>query len=156
MSSPDFGRRSLLAVLAAAGCGFTPAYAPGGPGSRLTGRVALRAPTDLNEAALADALRLRLGAEGAAYTLDYTLVAASLPQITAADSSALRTELVASADYRLTDGARTVASGRVSASASFAAAGTPVATLASDAAARERLAAMLADQIVARLLAALA
>jgi len=153
---PDHGRRALLVMFALTGCGFTPAYAPEGPGTRLTGQVTLRAPREPGEAALADALRARLGSEGSAYALDYTLSFGAPPQITAADGRVLRTGLVGTVDYRLTQGDRSIASGRVSAASSFASDGTPVATLASDVSARERVAAMLADQIMARLLAALA
>jgi LPS-assembly lipoprotein len=39
-------RAFLLGALALAGCGFTPAYAPGGAGAALRGQVRADDPTD--------------------------------------------------------------------------------------------------------------
>lgn len=161
MSSPDGRRRGLVAaalLLPLAACGFTPAYAPGGAGAALRGRVAPRAPVTADELAFAEAIRRRFGPEAeAAHTLDYALVLATVTQATAADDTAIRTALSGSADYRLTEAGtgRVLAKGRASATTSWRDEGSPVATLAGEAAARERLAQMLADQVALRLIAAL-
>lgn len=162
MSSPDgLTRRALLAGLAALGlaaCGFTPAYAPGGAGAALRGRVAPREAATADELAFAEAIRRRFGPEaGRAHALDYTLVLATVDQATAPDDSAIRTALAGTADYRLVEAGtgRVLAQGRASAMTSWAATGSPVATLAGEAAGRERLAHMLADQVALRLIAAL-
>lgn len=162
MSSPDRRRRGLALaalLLPLAACGFAPAYAPGGPGAALRGRVAPREPRNADELAFAEGLRRRLGTEGAgAHALDYTLVLAAVPQATDVDDVAIRTSVSGSADFRLSEAGtgRVLAEGRASATTSWAAAGSPVSALAGEAAARERLAQMLADQVATRLIAALA
>lgn len=161
MLSPEgLRRRALLAGFAALGlaaCGFTPAYAPGGAGAALRGRVAPREAVTADELAFAEAIRRRFGAEaGSAHTLDYTLVLATVTQATAPDNAAIRTALAGTADYRLTEAGtrRLLAEGRASATTSWETGGSPVAALAGEAAARERLAQMLADQVATRLIAA--
>ena len=67
-----------------------------------------------------------------------------------------RYSLNGSADFRLTDAASgaTVTEGQVSSFTSYSTTGTTVATLTAEYDARQRLARMLADQVVTRLLAA--
>lgn len=162
MSSPDGRRRRLVVaalLLPLGACGFTPAYAPGGPGPALRGRVAPREPGNPDELAFAEGIRRRLGAgDAGAHALDYTLVLATAPQATADDGLAIRTALSGSVDYRLTEAGtgRVLAEGRASATTSWAVEGSPVPALAGEVAARERLAQMLADQVATRLIAALA
>ena len=75
MSSSD--RRSLLFALAAlplAGCGFRPAFAPGGPAADLFDRVAIEPPADKNGFDLVERLEERLGRTHApAYRLGYRI-----------------------------------------------------------------------------------
>lgn len=167
MSSPDparrLPRRATLAGLAVLGltaaCGFTPAYAPGGPAAALRGRVIPRAPVTPDEFAFAEAIRRRFGPEtGAAHTLDYTLSLATVEQATAPDDTAIRTAIAGTVEYRLTEAGsgRVLAQGRTSATTSWDLQGTPVSSLSGEVAARERLGQILANQTGTLLVAALA
>lgn len=165
MSSPDrLTRRALLAGMAGlaglaalAGCGFTPVYGPGGAGGKLRGRVRPRDPATPEDFIFDTRLAERLGPESAAaYALDYTLMLAATAQGVRGDDVTTRFALNGSATYRLTDvtSGTVLAEGRVNAFSSYTAEGTTVATVAAEADARGRLAVMLADQVVTRLLAA--
>lgn len=155
MSSPDPTRRAILATLLLAGCGFTPVYAPGGPGARLRGQVRPRDPVTSDDFAFNHRLTERLGGEGEALTLDYTLRVAVVGQAITPEEVTTRYSLNGSADYTLRDaGGAPRAQGTVSAFTSYSTTGTPVATLAAESDARERLARILADQVVTRLMAA--
>lgn len=149
---------SGLAVLGLAACGFTPVYGPGGAGTKLRGRVRARDPKTPEDFAFNTRLAERLGPEDAAtYGLDYTLVLAATPQgVTADGDVTTRFALNGSASWGLRDLAsgRVLAQGQVSAFSSYTATGTTVATVSAEADARARLAGMLADQVVTRLLAA--
>ena len=66
-----------------------------------------------------------------------------------------RYSLSGTADFALKDQAgRVLAQGRVSSFTSYSTTGTTIATLSAEGDARQRLATMLADQVVTRLLAA--
>ncbi|MDO5643155.1 MAG: LPS assembly lipoprotein LptE [Paracoccus sp. (in: a-proteobacteria)] len=161
MSSPDrarITRRALIlgAGAALAGCALTPAYGPGGTGTALTGRVALRAPDDVDSFALNRRLSERLGPEtAAAYALNYRLTTASVAQGITPDEVTTRYSLNGTADFALSDIAsgKVITQGRVSSFTSYSAVGTTIATLSAERDAHERLMVMLADQIVTRLLA---
>lgn len=158
MSSLD--RRTVLlgalALVALAGCGLSPVYGPGGGGSRLFGRVRPRDPDTPIDFAFNRRLAERLGPEeGAVYDLDYRISAGVVPQAITPDEVTTRYSLNGTADFALTgpDGA-VVVQGRVSSFTSYSTTGTTISTLAAEGDARERLALMLADQVVTRLLAA--
>lgn len=160
MSSPD--RRTVLlglaAALALAGCGLTPVYGPGGGGGRLAGRVRPRDPETPLDFVFNQRLAERLGPEDAAdYDLDYRITAGVVSQAITSDEVTTRYSLNGTADFVLTgsDGAE-LTRGRVSSFTSYSTTGTTISTLAAEADARERLALMLADQVVTRLLAAAA
>lgn len=157
MSSSD--RRqflSLLAALPVAACGFTPAYAPNAAGSKLRGRVAVQAPKTRDQYALVARLETRLGRpEAAAYDLGYTLTTSRISGGISPDNEITRYTLRGEATYTLTEistGTR-IAGGTVKNFTSWSATGTTVAGIAADEAAAERLMTILADDIVARLLA---
>lgn len=138
-----------------AACGFTPAYGPGGSGSKLRGRVALPDPKTPDDFAFNARMAERLGGEGGQYRLTYTLTLAATPQIRSLDNTTSRFALNGQASFRLTDtSGTTVTEGQVSSFSSYEAIGTTVATVAAEADARARLATMLADQVMTRLLAA--
>lgn len=156
MSSSD--RRQFLTLLAAlpvAACGFTPAYAPGAAGERLRGAVAVQAPGTRDEFALTARLETRLGRGGAAYDLAYTLRTTKVSGGISPDNEITRYTLRGEADYTLTDRATgtRVAGGTVRNFTSWSATGSTVAGIAAQDAAAERLMTILADDIVARLLA---
>lgn len=152
-----WSRRAALAVaLLAAGCGFTPVYGPGGAGTRLHGQVRVADPQTTDDYAFLRRMTERLGpAETGRYDLAYTLRVAVLPQAITPDEVTTRFSLNGTATYRLTDSATgaTVAQGEVSNFTSHSTVGTVIATNAAEQDARNRLALMLADQVVTRLLA---
>lgn len=164
MSSPERpvrqrSRRAALlgagALALLAGCGFQPVYGPGGAGNRLFGKVRARDPVTYQDFAFNRRLDERLGGEGDLYDLDYRLSVGVVAQAITPDEVTTRYSLNGTADFALKDRAGTVlAEGRVSSFTSYSTTGTTIATLAAEGDARERLALMLADQVVTRLLAA--
>ncbi|PRX33897.1 LPS-assembly lipoprotein [Meinhardsimonia xiamenensis] len=156
-----FDRRRALAGLAAlalaAGCGFRPAYAPGGKGTALEGQVKADDPTNRDGFLLVEALERRLGVpRNPRYRLSYSLSISSSGLGINSSASTTRYHLVGKLSYTLRDAAtgETLDSGEVE---SFTAYSTTAAAIADDAAAtgaRERLITILADKLVARLLTA--
>ena len=145
-----------LALVLLAGCGLSPVYGPGGGGERLFGRVRPRDPDTPIDFAFNRRLAERLGPEDAAvYDLDYRILAGVVAQAITPDEVTTRYSLNGTADFALTgpDGA-VIVQGRVSSFTSYSTTGTTISTLAAEGDARERLALMLADQVVTRLLAA--
>ena len=102
-----------------------------------------------------DALH-RLGPEDAAvYDLDYRISAGVVAQAITPDEVTTRYSLNGTADFALTGpGGAMITQGRVSSFTSYSTTVTTISTLAAEGDARERLALMLADQVVTRLLAA--
>lgn len=157
MWSPDRRAAILgLLALALAGCGLTPVYGPGGGGGRLFGRVRPRDPDTPLDFVFNRRIADRLGPEDAAiYDLDYQIAAGVVPQAITPDEVTTRYSLNGTADFSLKAGDGTVlVQGRVSSFTSYSTTGTTISTLAAEGDARQRLALMLADQVVTRLLAA--
>ena len=144
-------------------CGFSPVYAPGGTGDRLQGRIAVQAPETLNASRDEDAyylvrnLETRLGRSTEAdYDLTVSLTTREEGQALTADRQITRYSLIGQARYALlrrSDGL-VVTSGRVESFSGYSASGSTIQTLSSENDAHERLMQILADQIVAKLLAA--
>ncbi|WP_299846679.1 LPS assembly lipoprotein LptE [uncultured Paracoccus sp.] len=150
-------RRALLAgLLALSACGLQPVYGPGGAAKKLFGQVSPVDPDTPDEFLFNRRIAERLGPAGGAYELDYTLRIAVVAQGITPDEITTRYSLNGSADYKLTEAAtgETVTEGQVSTFTSYSTTGTTVATLTAEYDARQRLARMLADQVVTRLLAA--
>lgn len=150
-------RAALAAGLALAACGFQPVYGPGGAGTRLQGQVRVADPGTADDYAFLRHLTERLGPEQAVrYELGYRLQIATVGQAITPDEVTTRYSLNGTASYRLTEMATgaVVAEGEVSNFASHSTVGTVIATNAAEQDARNRLAVMLADQVVTRLLAA--
>ena len=158
MWSPD--RRAvllgLLAVSGLAACGLSPVYGPGGGGGKLFGKVRPRDPGTPLDFVFNRRLAERLGPEDAAiYALDYRISAGVVAQAITPDEVTTRYSLNGTADFALTGpGGAVITQGRVSSFTSYSTTGTTISTLAAEGDARERLALMLADQVVTRLLAA--
>ena len=149
-----WSRRSiLLGLLALAGCGFTPVYAPGSTASTLRDRVQITAPETVEGYAMLQGLRDRLGnAATPAYALTVMLDITEVAAATTTAGSTTRYTLPGTASYMLSNLAGfTLAQGTVDSFTSYSATGTTVATRSAQADARERLAQLLADQIVTRL-----
>ncbi|MBW7056138.1 hypothetical protein KY389_05425 [Paracoccus bogoriensis] len=155
MWSPD--RRALiLGLLAMAGCGLQPVHGPGGGGNRLFGKVRPRDPDTPLDFVFNRRLAERLGPDDMAiYDLDYRISVGVTSQAITPDEITTRYSLNGTADFALTgpDGA-VLTQGRVSSFTSYSTTGTTISTLAAEGDARERLALMMADQVVTRLLAA--
>ena len=147
----------FLAPLALAACGFTPAYAPGGAATGLLGTIWVQDPTDRNGFDLVERLEERLGRpETIRYDLTFTIVTEAVGVGITTDNRITRFNLKGVIDYSLTDRASgvRVAGGRVQGFTAYSATGSTVAGLAAEEDAATRLMRLLADQIVARLIAA--
>lgn len=155
MSSPDgLTRRGVLfAPLGLAACGFAPAYAPGGPGAALRGRIALEAPDTPDGYRLRARLEDRLGRAAApAATLAVALEVEEAPAVTD-DEGTLRARIAGRAGWRLLSPAGAVLAEGVESGFTGADEGPDLtAGRAAAEEARERLMVLLADRIVARLL----
>lgn len=159
--APAFHRRALLAVAVLgtavlAGCGFTPAYGPQGGAAQLLNAVRADAPKTRDEFALLRRLDERLGPVGTArYRLSYRLQTEALGQAITPENATTRYSLTGNVDFALHDiGTDAVlVTGRAASFTSWSATGTVVSTEAAKEDAHRRLMAILADQIVTRLLA---
>ncbi|WP_273522069.1 LptE family protein [Rhodosalinus sediminis] len=152
-------RRRLLALSAAAlaaGCGFAPVYGPGGAGRALQGQVAVPAPDTRLGYHFTRRLEARLGrAEAPRYRLEAPLTVEREGLGTTADGRTTRYQLIGRADWRLrpaAPGAEPVAEGRVRGFTGYSSTGSPLAARAAERDAEERLATLLADRLVERLL----
>lgn len=153
--SRRFFLMSGLALLA--GCGFAPAYGPGGAGSALMGRVAVEAPDTRASYLLTQEIETRLGRPA---NPRYALIPAVRVNTQAMainrNNVASRFNLLGTVAYSLRDletGA-VVTTGEVTSFTGYSATGTTVAVQAAERDAEARLMAILADQVLTRLLAA--
>ena len=153
----SFNRRFLLAAtLALAACGFTPAYGPRGGAAGVQGTIRVADPTDKYGFDLVERLEEQLGRPNAArYDLVYQITTEPNGVGVTQDGEITRYNLAGAVDYTLTDPATTsvLTSGHVESFTSWSATGSTVAGLEAEDDAQERLMHILADQIVARLLA---
>ncbi len=153
-------RRRVLALLAAAplaACGFAPAYAPGGAAHALRETVTLAEPKDRDGFDFANRLEDRLGrAPAARFRLDWAVTADPMGAGITPTGAITRYTLKGHATYALVrlEGGQTVTSGSVDSFTSWSTSGSTVATLAAEQDAHRRLMIILADQVVARLIAA--
>ena len=150
-------RAILLGALALAGCGFTPSFGPGGAAEGLRGALLVDTPTDRDTFLLTRRIEERLGrADAPRYGLSARMTLTQEQMALTRTNVIARLNIVGKADWTLRD----LGSGAVLASDSaasftgYSATGTTVETLAAARDARERLVAILADQIIAQLLAA--
>ncbi|MBN2907464.1 MAG: hypothetical protein JXJ18_12215 [Rhodobacteraceae bacterium] len=158
MSSSD--RRAILLGLAAAGlvagCGFRPAYGPGGVAEGLRGQIAVDAPDTRNGFALVSRLEERLGrAEAARYRLSYRIETKRAGLGISTEQETTRYNLTGTLAFQLRDLAEgtVVQSGDITAFSAYSATGSTLATLTAERDANRRLMVMLADQLVTRLVA---
>ena len=152
-------RGFLVAALALGGCGFAPAYAPGGPGTALRGQVRADDPTDALGFAFVAGIEERLGRPSAArYALSYQIDTAERGAASIAGVGETRIALLGTVDYSLTDSATgdVVASGSLRNVTNYSTTANQLATQRAMEDAQARLMRILADQVAARLLAAMA
>ena len=152
-SDPRHGRRALcLGALALAGCGFTPALAPGGSALVLRDRVAVVAPATIPGFTLRAVLEERLGRGTGPYTLTVGVDEALEAAARSRRGDTLRYSLVGVAGWTLSDAdGRALGTGEVESFTGYAASGSTVATQTAATDARGRLMTILADRIVADL-----
>lgn len=155
MWSPD-RRTALLGLLALSGCGYQPVYGPKGGAQRLLGNIRPRDPVSFEDFAFNRRLAERLGPEGdAPFDLDYRMNIGIVSQAITSEEVTTRYSLNGTVEFALRDRTgQVLTQGQVSSFTSYSTTGTPIATLSAEADARQRLAHMLADQVVTRLLAA--
>jgi LPS-assembly lipoprotein len=147
----------LICAAAVAGCGFAPAYGPSGAASKLQSQITVDAPSDRDQQLLVQELENRLGrAASGQYQLSYDLTYDQERMAVSADNTTTRFNIVGQADYALRDGysQQVLTQGTVTGFTGYSTTSSTVATRASEQDARERLAVMLADRIVTRLIAA--
>lgn len=153
---PSLSRRfALLGALALTGCGFAPAFGPDGGAVALQGRIAFVTGEGRFGYRLTEHLERRLGQSSAPfYTLSIETTVTESPVAVASDNTATRINLPAVASYKFSDENDVVlTSGTVQTFTSYSATGSTVATRTARQAAEDRLARMLADLVVARILA---
>ncbi len=157
----SWSRRSLLgsslgAALALAACGFAPVYGPGGTGGKLFGQVRADDPSTPDEYTFAGRIAERLGPDrNGRFALAYQLRIAVVPQAITPDEITTRYSLNGTADFALTEreSGQVVTRGQVSTFTSYSTTGTTIATMSAEQDAHDRLAVMLADQVITRLIA---
>ena len=153
-----FDRRLFLtsALAAVAGCGFSPAFAPGGAATRLLNSVSLDDPSDRADFVLVRRFEERLGpANLARYGLSYSVIIREEPIAISSNNIITRYNLLGSVTYALRDleTEKVLASGKVENFTSFSAEGTTVANQAAQEDAEDRLMIILSDLMVTRLTA---
>lgn len=154
MSSSD-RRTFLIATLALAGCGFRPAFAPGGPAERLRGSIRADDPTDKAGFDLVRRLEERLDRPSTPrFDLGYQISTDIAAVGITVDDSITRYNMSGKVAYTLTAraGGQVVTRGTVSSFTSWSATGSTVAALSAEDAARTRLMRILADEIVTQLI----
>lgn len=150
-------RGFLLGTLALAACGFTPAYGPGGAAHGLQNTILVQEPKDRDAYLLTRQLEDRLGRPTAPrYLLETDITFTEERMAITANNITTRFNMVGKVVYRLRDGGTDaiLTEGRVDSFTGYAATGSTVATQAAERDARARLSTILADQLVARLIAA--
>jgi LPS-assembly lipoprotein len=145
-----------LALAALSGCGFTPAYGPGGAAGALTGRVLVQVPDDRHAFDLNARLEERLGRPAqAAYALDYRISTNSVDIGVSPTNAITRFNLLGRVEFTLRDlqTDAVLTTGDVRNFTAYSATGTTLATRTAELDARRRLMRILADQIVNQLVA---
>ncbi len=150
-----WSRRAILLAGLAAGCGFAPAYGPGGPAEGLRGAIAVAPPDDPAAYAFVQRLEERLGRPvDPLYVLDYQIVLDTDAVRITQDAVAARYNVVGRIDYRLSAaGGEVLRAASVSGFTGYSAGAATVAERTAARDARDRLMTILADRIVAELLA---
>lgn len=144
----------LIALLALAGCGFTPALGPGAPAAALRGSVEVAGGETEFDYRLRTALEDRLG-QGSSYVLAVTASTDEVQAAVSPDGTITRYNITGRAEWSLVDGTGAlVAEGVAGGFTSYLTTGSTVSTEAAQQDAVERLTVALADQIVTRLIIA--
>jgi LPS-assembly lipoprotein len=146
----------LLALPALAACGFAPAYGPGGDASALRGAVLAAEPSNDYGFAFVRRVEERLGLpEAPRFELAYVLGREAAGLAIDGSQGITRVSLEGIVTWTLSpiEGGEPITSGREIAFVAYSVTGSTIATLESSRDAEARLAALLADKAVAKLLA---
>lgn len=149
-------RLFLISAAALAGCGFTPAFAPGGAATRLQGRVLVDEPDSRPGYLLTRRFEERLGrANPARYGLSYSIGLTDSAIAVSSTNVITRYNKIGTVTWALRDleTDKVLTSGKAESFTSYSASGTTVATQAAERDAEARLMAILTDQIITRLIA---
>ncbi|NDV02556.1 LPS assembly lipoprotein LptE [Pseudoroseicyclus tamaricis] len=155
----SWSRRGLLLALPAAaalaGCGFTPAFAPGGAGAALFAATAYEVPATPEGYRLRARLQERLGlADSPRYRLTVTLALTPREAALSPGGDVVRRALRGEADWALTDASgESLGGGTVSTFTSWPSSGSTIAVRTAEEDARARLSRQLADLIVTEAIA---
>ena len=145
-------RVALLGLLGLAGCGFAPVY-----DTAQQGVFAVDTDDSVMGFRLSGRMVERLGpAQSPRFVIKATLNVSQRGAAITADGDTSRLNVIGNANWTLTDIAtnRQIETGKVSAFTSYSATGSTVATQSAQDDARARLAVMLADMIITRVLIA--
>ncbi|UWQ18130.1 LPS assembly lipoprotein LptE [Jannaschia sp. M317] len=150
-------RRLLLAgaLATVAACGFTPVYGPGGDGLMLRSAVRVAEPSTDFDFAFTRQFEARLGRPTAArYDLTYVIVTEETGLAIDGSNNITRFDLEGRMTWTLTaeGGVNPALRGIETAFTAYSATGSTISTLESERDAETRLAAILADKVVTRLL----
>ncbi len=154
MSSSN--RRAILALpLILAACGFAPAIGPNA--DALMGQVTVQEPKTRHAFDFVKHMESRLGRSTSdMYALDYVIKTEKVSLGVTPDGDITRYNLLGTVEWSLTarDGGKTLVKGRAENFTSWSATGSTAAGLTAETDASSRLMRILADQIVAHLIAA--
>lgn len=152
-----FRRAFLFACIAALGaCGFTPVYAPGGVGENLRNTILLAEPDSRNEFVFVAQIEQRLGrAQEPAYAMNYTITTRSEGVGVTPTQETTRYNLFGKVSYEIIDrsNGEKISGGTVENFTGYSATSLIVGTQSVTRDANQRLMVILADQVVARLIA---
>jgi len=149
-------RLFLFSAAALAGCGFAPAYGPGGAATRLQGTIMVDEPRDRVGYLLTRRFEERLGrANPGRYGLSYSIATQDAAIAVSSTNVITRYNKIGTVTWALRDleTDQVLISGKADSFTSYSASGTTVATQAAERDAEERLMAILTDQIITRLTA---
>lgn len=153
----SLSRRALMlaGLSALAACGFTPVYGPSGGGTALRGAIRVDDPDQDIEFAFVTRMEERLGLPQAPrYALTYTIRTTETGLAIDGSNNITRFNLAGDMTWALTPmGSDTpVLTGTESSITGYSATGSTISTLESERDAERRLAVILADAVVTRLL----
>jgi LPS-assembly lipoprotein len=153
-----FSKRFFLfaALTALTACGFTPVYGPGGAGKTLNGAILVSEPTDRNAFIFVGRLEERLGQpQSARFALDYKITTSTTGVGITPEQETTRYNLFGTIDYSIIERATdtVVNTGTVDNFTGYSATSLIVGTQSVTRDANQRLMVILADQIVAKLIA---
>ncbi len=154
-----YSRRFLLSALPAlalAGCGFSPAYGPGGAAGRLQGAILVDAPTERPDYLLTRHIEERLGrGTPGRYGLGYSIQLSETAAAISSSNVLTRFNILGNVKFALRDldTKEVVLTGSVDNFVGYSASDSTVATQAARRDAQARLMTILAEQILSRLTA---